>query len=73
MSIEDHTYKELKTLTNSNNNNNNKDVVRGDKDSSIVIMKRTDYLTKIEAMIEEGIQNGTYSEDFTRFQVFTQK
>ena len=70
---EDHTYKELKTLIH------NKDVVilKGDKDSSIVIMIKTDYITKIETMIEEGIKNGTYEkaddttvQDFKRFQDF---
>ena len=55
---EGHTYKELKTLRH------NKDVVllKGDKDSSIVIMNKTDYIKKIETMIEEGIRNGTYAE-----------
>ena len=55
---EDHTYKELKTLIH------NKDVVilKDDKDSSIVIMNKTDYITKIETMIEQGVKNGTYAE-----------
>ena len=73
ISTEDHTYKELKTLIC------NKDVVilKGDKDSSIVIMNKTDCITKIETMTEEGIKNGTYEEaddttvqDFKRFQDF---
>ena len=43
---------------------NNKDVVilRGDKDSSIVIINKADYVTKMETMIEDGIKNGTYAE-----------
>ena len=54
----------------------NKDVVilKGNKDSSIVIMNKTDSITKIETMIEEVITNGTYVEtddttveDFRRF------
>ena len=73
VSTEDHTYKELKTLIH------NKDIVilKGDKDSSIVIKNKTDYITKIETMIEEGIKNGTYAEtdnttmqDLKRFQDF---
>ena len=72
ISIEDHTYKELKTI-------HNKEVVilKGDKDSNIVIMNKTNYITKIEKIIEEGIKNGTYAEtddtttqDLKRFQEF---
>ena len=73
ISTEDHTYKELKTLTH------NKDIVilKVYKDSSIVIMNKADYITKIETMIEEGIKDGTYTEtddttmqDHKRFQNF---
>ena len=73
ISTEDPTYKELKTLIH------NKDVVilKVDKDSSIVIMNKTDCITKIETMIEEGIKNGTYAEtddatmqDLKQFQDF---
>ena len=76
ISTEDHTYIELKTLIN------NKDVVilKGDKDSSIVIMNKTDYIKKIETMIEEGIKNGTDAEtddttmqDLKRFQDFLRR
>ena len=76
ISTVDRTYKELKTLTP------NKDVVilKGDKDSSIAIMNKTDYITKIETMIEEGIKNRTYVEtndtkmqDFKWFQDFLSK
>ena len=72
ISIEDHTYKELKTI-------HNKEVVilKGDKDSNIVILNKTNYITKIEKIIEEGIKNGTYAEtddtttqDLKRFQEF---
>ena len=50
---EDHTYKELKTLIH------NKDVVilEGDKDLNIVIINKSDYITKTETMIDEGIKN----------------
>ena len=73
ISTEDHTYKELKTLIH------NKDVVilKGDNDSSIVIMKKRVTLKKIETMIEARIKNGTYAEaddttmkDLKRFQDF---
>ena len=76
ISTEDHTYKELKTLIH------NKDVVilKGDKDSSIVIMNKADYINKMETMIEDGIENGTYAEsgdttmqDLKRFQDFLRR
>ena len=39
----------------------NKDiaVVEGDKESSILIMKKSDYLTKSDTMIDDRILNGT--------------
>ena len=42
-------------------------VLSGDKDSSVVIMQRADYVKKLETMIEEGIANGKYvvTEDNT--------
>ena len=42
-------------------------VLSGDKDSSVVIMQRADYVNKLETMIEEGITNGKYmvTEDNT--------
>ena len=42
----------------------NKDivVVRGDKDSSVVIMKKSDYVTKLDTTIDGGIIKGTYVE-----------
>ena len=42
----------------------NKDivVVKGDKDSSVVIMKKSDYVTKLDTMINDGIMKGTYVE-----------
>ena len=36
--------------------------VKGDKDSSIVIMKRSDYVTELGTMINDGIMKGTYIE-----------
>ena len=42
----------------------NKDivVVKGDKDSSVVIMKKSDYVTKLDTMINDRIMQGTYVE-----------
>ena len=42
----------------------NKDivVVKGDKVSSVVIMKKSDYVTKLNTSIEDGIMKGTYVE-----------
>jgi len=37
-------------------------VLSGDKDSSVAIMQRADYVNKLEPMIEEGITNGKYVE-----------
>ena len=40
----------------------NKDIVavKGDKDSNVVIMKKSDYVTKLDTMIDDGIMKGTY-------------
>ena len=42
----------------------NKDivVVKGDKDSSVVIMKKSDHVTKLDTMIDGGIMKSTYVE-----------
>ena len=57
----------------------NKDIVvlKGDKDSSVVIMKKSDYVTKLDTIIDEGIMKGTYVEttdnalkELSRFQNF---
>ena len=42
----------------------NKDIVlvKGDKDSSVVIMKKSDYVFKLNTMINDGIMKGTYEE-----------
>ena len=37
-------------------------VLSGDKDSSVVIVQRADYVTKLETMTKEGITNGKYVE-----------
>ena len=54
----DYTYHNLRGMIQ------NKDivVVKGDKDSSVVIMKKSDYVTKLDTMIDDSIMKGTYVE-----------
>ena len=63
LSTNDETYKTLKNLIRKNDTV----ILRGDKDSSVVIMNRSDYIKKLEGMIEEGVKKGTYkkTEDIT--------
>ena len=61
----------------------NKDIVvaKGDTKSIVVIMKKSDYVTKLDTMIEDGIMKGTYVEilktrlkdyrDFRTFYIYT--
>ena len=35
-------------------------ILKGDKDSSVVILDKSDYIQKQKDMIEEGISKGTY-------------
>ena len=37
-------------------------VVKGDKGFSIVTAKRSDYVTQLDAMINDGVMKGTYIE-----------
>ena len=37
-------------------------VVKGDKDSSVVIMKKSRYVSKLDTMIDDGVMKGTYLE-----------
>ena len=41
--------------------------MKGNKDSSVVILNKTDYIEKLENMVKEGIDKGTYTltEDHT--------
>ena len=59
----DYTYHNLKSLIQE------KDVVvmKGDKDSSAVILNKTDYIEKLKNMVKEGIDKRTYTltEDHT--------
>ena len=73
LSTNDETYKNLKNLIRKS------DIVilRGDKDSSVVIMNRSDYIEKLEGMIEGGVKKGTYKktedttlQDLKKFQDF---
>lgn len=52
----DDTFKKLNKLRN------NKDIVvlNADKESCVVLMNRSDYITKIDVMINEGISKGVY-------------
>ena len=54
----DYTYKILQKLTTDSN----LVVLSGDKDSSVIIMERELYVTKIERMIKDGIKKGRYTE-----------
>ena len=55
-SSKDCTYNKLKNIIN------NKDiaVVRGDKDSCVVVMDKQDYVDKLQRMIDDGIRDGIY-------------
>ena len=57
------TYKNLECITNDPNIA----VVSSDKESSVVIMNRSEHFKKLQHMIDEGIQNGVYivTEDRT--------
>ena len=69
----DNTYHDLRHLRN------NKDIVllSGDKDSSVVVMNKVDYVEKVNGRINEGIQRGKYEmttgttyKDLEKFQSF---
>ena len=52
-------------------------ILRGDKDSRVVIMNRSDYIVNLEGMIEEGVKKSTYIkteattlQDLKKFQDF---
>ena len=72
----DYTYKNLKNLIE------NKDlvVISGDEDSCLVVLKRSDYDKKLQSMIDDGINNGTYApttdstlSDLKKFQDFLRR
>ena len=57
-STRDSTYSNLKRLIK------NEDIViiPGDKDSCVVIMNKSDYVQKLQQMINDGIEKGVYAE-----------
>ena len=55
-SAKDHTYSKLKTLIRDKS----VAVVPGDKDSTVVILDRKDYIEKLQGMIDDGIRDGVY-------------
>ena len=52
----DNTFKE----THKIRNNNNVVILPGDKDSSVIIVNRSDYTKKVESMLQQGISEGKY-------------
>ena len=69
----DYTYHNLRGIIQ----NKNIAVVKGDKDSSVIILKKSDYVTKLDTIIDDGIMKGTYVEttdntlkELTEFQDF---
>ena len=54
----DSTYKNLRHLINDQDIC----IISADKDSCVVILKRNDYINKLETMINKGIESGTYVE-----------
>ena len=57
-SSKDPTYANLKRLIK----NENIVIIPGDKDSCVVIMNKSDYVQKLQQMINEGIAKGIYAE-----------
>ena len=37
-------------------------ILRGEKDPSVVTMNKSDYIEKLEGMIEEGVKKCTYKK-----------
>ena len=54
----DSTYENLKYLIDDQDIC----IISADKDSCVVILKITDYINKLEIMINKGIESGTYTE-----------
>ena len=61
LNSEDFTYKILKSLMQDENIV----ILQGYKDSSMVIIDKSDYTQKLEDMIEQGISKGTYERTET--------
>ena len=58
LNYKDLTYKNLKSLIQDENIV----ILKGNKDSSVVIMDRSDYIQKLEDILEERISKGTYEK-----------
>ena len=54
----DDTFKTLNNLRK----NQSIIILDGDKDSSVVIMNKVDYIDKMEQMLNEGIEKGVYAK-----------
>ena len=54
--IRDITFKETYKIRN----NNNVVILPGDKDSSVIIMNRSDYTKKVVSILQQGILEGKY-------------
>ena len=52
----DYTYHNLRGMIQ----NKDSAVAKGDQDSGVVIMKKSDYVTKLDTMIDGVIMKGTY-------------
>ena len=55
LNSKDFTYKNLSVMQDKNIV-----ILQGDKDSSVIIIDKSDYIQKLEDMIEKGIIKGTY-------------
>ena len=59
LSTNNETYQNLKNLIRKSD----MVILRGDKDDNdVMIMNRSDYIQKLEGMIEEGVKKGTYKK-----------
>ena len=58
MTTKDYTYHNLKELIKDEN----VVVVPGDKDSCVIVMNKSDYVQKLQDMIDEGINRGVYTQ-----------
>ena len=72
-STKDYTYHNLKCLIN----NKNIAIIPGDKESCVIILKRDDYVEKIQGMVNDGMKEGVYKdatdttiEDLKKFKNF---
>ena len=55
-----HTKDNTSKETHKIRNNNNVVTLPGNKDSSLIIMSRSDYTKQVESMLQQGISEGKY-------------